>query len=301
MSSDNYYYQFTKFMFKSEVEKAFHTLEGLLKGIAIDGSINHEEIEEITGWFNLNRSILSHHPFSTLVTVLKTALSDGHINDEERADILWLCSQYTSFDNPYYDLVASDIHRLQGILHGIMADNKIEPGEIEQLEDWLGENDHLTGVYPYDELHSLITHVMDDGILSPEESKSLKAFFADFADLKNAPNLDPVEISELKSSINTTGICAVHPAISFPDQTFSFTGESSKASRFGIKHRIESRGGRYKNALAEETDYLIVGDDGSPCWAFSCYGRKVEQAMKMRRAGHHIQIIHESDFWNAIG
>lgn len=34
--------------------------------------------------------------------------------------------------------------------------------------------------------------------------------------------------------------------------------------------------------------------------AFSCYDRKVEKAVKMRKEGHQILIIHEGDFWKIV-
>ncbi|MEQ8174651.1 MAG: BRCT domain-containing protein [Syntrophomonadaceae bacterium] len=299
MSSGSYYREFGKFMFMSEVEKAFNTLEGLLKGIAIDGVISPEEINELNHWFNLYRDSLSFHSFSEMVDVISTALSDQYIDEEEKADILWLCSKYTSGDNPYYDLVASDVQRLQGILHGIMADNKIETREIELLEAWLDQNLHLTGVYPYDELCSLIGNFMKDGLLSAEEINFLKVFFAEFIDLKTSYNLNPAELSELRDAMNISGVCAIDPVISFTNKTFSFSGKSPLASRFEIKNKIESLGGRYETRVTGETDFLVVANEGSACWAFSCYGRKVEQAMKMRKAGHLIIIVQENDFWNA--
>lgn len=33
-----------------------------------------------------------------------------------------------------------------------------------------------------------------------------------------------------------------------------------------------------------------------PCWACSCYGRKVEQVVKLRKEGCRITINHENDF-----
>lgn len=36
-----------------------------------------------------------------------------------------------------------------------------------------------------------------------------------------------------------------------------------------------------------------------PCWAFSCYGRKVEEAMNMRKQGYKISIVKEIDFIDA--
>ena len=47
-------------------------------------------------------------------------------------------------------------------------------------------------------------------------------------------------------------------------------------------------------------DYLIVGADGNPCWAFACYGRKIEKAMELRKAGARIALVHESDFHDAV-
>jgi hypothetical protein len=48
-----------------------------------------------------------------------------------------------------------------------------------------------------------------------------------------------------------------------------------------------------------ELDYLIVAAERSLSWAFSCYGRKVEAAMALRRAGARLAIVHETDFWDA--
>jgi hypothetical protein len=54
------------------------------------------------------------------------------------------------------------------------------------------------------------------------------------------------------------------------------------------------------NSVSRKTNYLIVGDDGNPCWAFACYGRKVEKAINLRKQGTQIIIVHENDFWREI-
>lgn len=46
-------------------------------------------------------------------------------------------------------------------------------------------------------------------------------------------------------------------------------------------------------------DFLVVGADGNPCWAFACYGRKVEMAIDYRKQGCKLLIVHENDFWDA--
>jgi hypothetical protein len=39
----------------------------------------------------------------------------------------------------------------------------------------------------------------------------------------------------------------------------------------------------YNNNVTNKTDYLIIGEDSNPCWAYSCYCRKVEKAMSMQK------------------
>lgn len=51
---------------------------------------------------------------------------------------------------------------------------------------------------------------------------------------------------------------------------------------------------------SKKVNYLVVGGEGNPCWAYACYGRKVEKAVELRRQGHPIVIVHENDFHDAV-
>jgi len=284
---------------KAELDKALHTLIGIIGGIAIDEVINYHEIKELESWFINNAHLLRRPPFSEIVNMLDEAFSDGIFTAEEKADIIWVCNNYGQ-DNMYHDSITYDIQILHGIMHGVIADNRINQIELEKLDDWLAENDHLTGIYPYDELCSLLLTVLKDGQLTDDEVDILKVFFSDYVDIAASPNLDEQEIAELKKIITLPGICAACPSIDFGGNLFCFTGQSTRASRNDISNIIVSKGGQYKDTVTQNTAYLIVGGEGSPCWAFSCYGRKVEKAMNMRKAGKPIMIIHENDFWDAI-
>ncbi len=72
---------------------------------------------------------------------------------------------------------------------------------------------------------------------------------------------------------------------------------------FRLAHELEmvvhSLGGETCGNVRDDVDYLVACDGGSPHWAFSCYGRKVEKAYNMRRNGHRILIVGERDFWDA--
>lgn len=126
----------------------------------------------------------------------------------------------------------------------------------------------------------------------------LRAFFANFVDTRESFNIHEADIAELQKTYSVKGICAICPEISFEGKTFCFTGTSTRCRRDDIARMIRKRGGIYNDRVTDTTDFLIVGGDGNPCWAFSCYGRKVEKAMTMRKEGHKIVIVHENDFWD---
>jgi hypothetical protein len=95
------------------------------------------------------------------------------------------------------------------------------------------------------------------------------------------------------------GICAMQPDITFNGKVFCVTGSSPRASRADIEDVIVQLGGRAHARVVQDLDYLVVAAERTLSWAFSCYGRKVEAAMTLRRNGARLAIVHESDFWEA--
>ena len=59
-------------------------------------------------------------------------------------------------------------------------------------------------------------------------------------------------------------------------------------------------GGLSRSSVTAKTDYLIVGNAGNPCWAYACYGRKIEEAVQLRKQGAKVIIVNETDFWDAL-
>lgn len=292
-------FDFIRFTKKSDFDKALHTLEGLINGIGIDSKLNKKEIEEIEHWIKNTDRLFEKKIYQELLETLKLALADGILTEDEKKDIVWLCKRFKT-DNKFYDIITSDIQRLHGILHGIMADSTLNVSEIKGLKTWLFENEHLKGTYPYDELCSLILMVLKDGKIDKKEDKILKVFFSEFIDSKNTKNIDLKEIEKLKKEITIKGICSLDPEIHIKGKKFCFTGASVKAKRSDIKNIIEVKGGVFIDNIRKDLDFLIIGSGGNPCWAYSCYGRKVEEAVELRKQGKSIQIVHEIDFWDAF-
>lgn len=291
--------EYAKYTFKSELDKAINVLEGIINGITIDREISLAEVVELTNWCDQYKEMIYRKPFNEIIPLIHTSLEDNILTEDEIQDILWACNNFKG-TSKYYNIITADIQKLHGIMHGILADNQITLEEIEGLRNWIFENHHLKGLYPYDELFSLFSSVLSDGILDNNERAMLKVFFSDFIDLDSSVNINIDEINNLKETIKLEGLCSVDPNICFCNELFCFTGASSRLRRADIQNIVESMGGKFKDTVTKDTKYLVIGDNGNPCWAFSCYGRKVEQAVDLRKKGKSILIIHEHDFWNAV-
>ena len=282
----------------AEHQKAVNSFLGLLDGISIDGIIDEAEIQELRNWYDLHRHLIKNHPFCELLPAIDDALEDGVLTNEEVEDLRWLCQQVST--GKYYDLATCGIQSLQALCYGILADNEVTDEEITQLLAWLEDHSILRGTYPFDEIYSLVCGITEDGVITEDERNTLKAFFAQFVDTRDSYNLNEAELAELREHYSTQGICAAHPCIEVPDHIICFTGESALHTRHEIEDLITSHGGIFRKAVSGKTDYLVVGAEGNPCWAFSCYGRKIEKAMELRKSGGSVAIINEHDFWNTL-
>lgn len=290
---------FRKYTCKAEFDKALFTLKGLLEGILIDDEINSDETLELANWLSVNEALEKYKPFDEIVNALRVILEDGYIDDEEKEDLIWLTSHMTEH-NKYYDVVTRSVQTLQGICHGILADNKIEEAEVAGIINWIEDHEFLEGTYPYDELRTLLNSILADMVITDDELNTLKAFLGEFVDCTVSYNVSQAELDELKSMYNIGGLYALHPNVIVQDHAFCITGESSRASRSEMEQIVTEHGGRITKSVSGKTDYLVIGDKGSDAWAFACYGRKVEKALEIRKNGGKVIIVKESDFWSAI-
>ena len=291
--------EYRAFTTPAELHKAVNTLRGIVAGINSDAAVGNAEIQELTHWCQLHGHLRDRHPFSEIIPVVEKACEDGVITDEESKDILWLCNNFAD-SNSYYDSITSSIQFLAGLVHGIMADGTLSDSEIAALKSWLNANTFLAGTYPFDEINSLLYAVLEDKVITPDEREQLMAFFGNLIEFKDSFNLTEVDFKALQEKYSIAGICAVCPEITFKDKVFCFTGESYRAKRHVMAEAVRALGGTARGNVSAKTDYLIVGNAGNPCWVYACYGRKIEEAMQLRKAGEKIVIVNETDFWDAI-
>lgn len=286
---------YAKFTSRARLEKSVNSLLGLIEGIAIDSSINQSEISFLNLWLAEHADVRNRHPYSELVPVVQAAVADGVLTRDEHDDIVWLCERLRSAE--YFDKTTADLQRLHGILGGIVSDGQVTEEELCGLSTWLQDHEHLKTCWPYDEIDSLIVGVMKDRKIDSKEHALLKAFFSEFTALMDDRTITSPVISE---GANILGLCAVCPEIDFSASSFCFTGASSRYTRKELAAMVERLGGTFAPNVTKNVKYLIIGADGNPCWAYACYGRKVEKAVELRKSGVRIQLVHENDFHDAV-
>lgn len=271
---------YTRFTTRARLDKSINSLLGIIEGIAIDGAINPSEIGFLRLWLADHQEVQELHPFNELVPVVQAAVADGVLTQDERDDITWLCQRLRSAE--YFDKTTADLQRLHAIVGGIVADGNISEDELRGLSTWLLDHEHLKTCWPYDEVDSLVTSVMADRRIDEQEHKVLLDFFSEFVAI-----LDDRTIVSPSISVGGTiiGLCAVCPEIEFEGSKFCFTGASSRYTRSQLADTVTQLGGEVVPSLSAKVKYLVIGADGNPCWAYACYGRKVEKAVELRKAG----------------
>lgn len=289
---------YRRFTSKMEYDKALNMLAGLVDGVTAD-NITLFEIEELQHWLQFAKPFESKKPFDELIPLVNKVLEDGQLDQEEIDDIIWVCSKF-QVGYGYYDLITAGLQMLNGYILGVMADNALSIQEVLNLQKWITDHDELTGYFPYDELYSILVSILKDGIVTHDELTYLKAFLSQFVDTKKSLHLNEIELSNLRKEVSVSGICALAPEINFEDRKFCFTGESIRSTRKEIANLVYNLKGNFTNNLTKDTSYLVVGNAGNDCWAFSCYGRKVEQAIHLRQKGIPLIIVNENDFWDAV-
>lgn len=289
--------QYKVFTAKQEADKAMHSLKGILLGINMDKEVNESEIAELNKWVLEHQQLVRRYPFKEFLDMIEN-ITTNDIPSKEIIDDMWWLSQKYETENYYYDTVTSDLQTLHGICHGIISDGVINDKEILGLNKWLKKHKHLRKHYPYDEITTLLLDILSDNIIDENERKILMAYFAQFSKITDE-NLKK-KIEEETKDVTITGLCSTGIKVVFKEKKFCVTGILKRSPRKILHNEIMSLGGIPVDSVTEQTDYLIVGDNGNLAWSFACYGRKVERAIDLRKKGHKISILHEFDFGDMI-
>ena len=253
----------------SKLETNINTLYGIIKGINYDKKIDDKEIEQLKVWVEDNRIYKQYALFDRIIFKLEEILNDNKITEYEKIELEKLV---TSINNSkIYSESTLSLQILNGILDGIVCDQKVNQKEIENLNAWLKQNDYLKDVYPYDKVLLEVSKVLEDRILTEEESNYILGIFNEIVhpEFNNDENID------------------------FDGKTFCLTGEFKNATKQEISKKLQDLGGIEKTGVSSKLNYLIVGGVGSEAWKFGKIGGKQAKAQELNEKGANIKIIDE--------
>lgn len=121
--------------------------------------------------------------------------------------------------------------------------------------------------------------------MSPDQEGRLLKVLVELAGVVTAQAPDPPTALPLTHPVPTPMLA---------DKVVCCTGEFAYGPRRVVALATAKAGAAFRNTITLETDFLVVGAMSSPDWMHATYGRKIERAVTMTRAGHRIAVVDEA-------
>lgn len=170
------YFRFTA---PQERDKALSELKGILQGFVSDREFHPQEIRELRAWQLDHQRLIASTDFRDLNDSISRALQDNRLEQSEVDEIRDLCDRASS-QAPYFALITKALQELHGFLHGVLTDRVVKVEELRALTDWIEDHRLLSGLYPYNEIESLVLSALRDHKVDEGEQRLLQAFFSQF-------------------------------------------------------------------------------------------------------------------------
>ena len=267
-------HEFINYISDPVLRKKITEFYGIIRGFSIDNEVNVEEVRYIKQWKKDNQKYSAHKEIATIIKVIDEILSDGIITVEEVITLQKCIKGYLDSISVSPVTLATQI--LDGILKGIVLDDIVTEKECRNLQQWLYDNIYLSGHYPFDKIIKTIEDVLEDFVVTKEESEFLIATIDDI--------LNPIEA--LKEQINI-----------IDGKSFCLSGNFLRGKKSDIETYIKDRNGHIESNVKKTLDVLLVGDLECQAYSNGTYGSKVKKAIEYNQKGGKIQIVKESDFF----
>ena len=188
------------------------------------------------------------------------------------------------------------VDELIGLCRGLLADGALHSGEAQFLMAWLQGNAQFSNAYPFNVLYQRLADALSDGVLDSDEERDLIDLCLRITG--NERVVDPVVAASAASS--SLPLNRPEPVVAFPEALFVVTGVFDFGTRAQVTQAIEDRGGLVRGSVSKKTSYLVIGILGSEDWMHTTYGRKIEEAMVLRDAGHPVAIVSETHWHSQL-
>lgn len=184
------------------------------------------------------------------------------------------------------------LQTLLGLVTGMVADGHLHDQEILFLNQWMRDNAEATVEWPGYVIFHKVREVVADGVITEDERVHLLQVLRELAATdfdatgSAAPEVLQLPLQDVPVSLHGRGVC--------------HTGVFLYGTRSACEALTQTAGGVPMASVSKKVGYLVVGTNVSPDWAHTSYGRKIEQAVKLREAGHNIAVVSEKLWIDAV-
>ncbi|QPJ98929.1 BRCT domain-containing protein [Enterobacter mori] len=285
------------FNYTQNRDKLFNNLISIIDGILSDGVVRDEEILYLDTWLLEAGEIIKNGVIKVLSSRVSKILADGSVTEEERNELKQhlLDIQREILDIPEVDFFSteSDLHLLNGLCKGLISDKKLSDEEVRYLDWWLTQNGTLKNNYPGKELYTLVKEILEDGIITAEESQTLHKALVDFTGC----DLESGVVDGLSTKLPLDS----DADINLEGKVFCLTGVFLAGKRSHVEDIVKRSNALISNTVTKKIDYLVIGTLSSRDWRFSSHGRKIEKAVSYRdNDGVSLKVISEEMLFDAL-
>lgn len=169
-------------------------------------------------------------------------------------------------------------------------------------------------------MKGLAEKVIEDGDVSIDEACAILELCDALPDIANDRFIKPIlstiesaivdgQIDEEESAdivqalsrfVNPTSSSDGAASISFEAKNFVLSGNFEHGTKSSVAEVIQARGGLIIKSVTKKCDYVVVGGMGNENWSMGNYGSKVKAALDWQAKGSAVQIISESDLYDAL-
>lgn len=167
-------------------DEALHSLEGLLKGIWMDGEVNEQETVLMFQWMAAHQHLVDEPPFDQLLPALDHLLEDQVFHSDELEKFMWMIEGYKMTSSRSY-IPERENKKLTGLLRAVVVDGEVSLSELHGIHDWFTVQKSRDAVTPdLREVSDLLDGIMQQEEISEEALTDLLQVFRDLLAKLNA-------------------------------------------------------------------------------------------------------------------
>ena len=168
-------------------------------------------------------------------------------------------------------------HELEAFLRARLVKKDLNAQSFEEIVQWIRQNPHCRGQFPYDYVAEDIASLLKNQELSPEQLEWFKG--------RCHICIDPA-ISQVEQW-----------PIEISGKTFCFLGECQSGSQEQLTDLIQTFCGSVCSKLTPEINYVILGEFRRKTWiAGTAYEKRIFDVIDWIRKGSTIRILWEAPF-----